>query len=419
MSKPNGAVFRLPTDEYRALPFPHSATRTGHRARIGTCFVPVDQLPDGLDDWMEVNPRIPKKNKKDKLVGPVAKAMIRTLIEDPDKFSLKNQGIYLLANKVDFAKEDGGRGVVTVEFTDGDQHGIVNGGHTYLAIKEAALQRQAEALDQEGDPWPAYVRLHILEGIESDDIIELAEGLNRSMQVDNPSLEDLRGTFDKIKNALGGKQGEQQIAYFQGDQGDLDVQQVLAMMALFNLERYPDRKRHPNDMFGSPKRVLELFTKDAASAAPVFDRLLPKLHDILVLADRIQQDAVAHVGKLKVKDTKQNNRVRSPKYKNRPAHFAGGTIGGLFPLGWLFPMLAAFRANISSTEWAKGNVVWVVDPEQLLNAVIDEMAEVIKQEHQDNLRKPAEVGRKEAAYRLCYGIVAMELAGRGLYKEIA
>jgi hypothetical protein len=42
--------------------------------------------------------------------------------------------------------------------------------------------------------------------------------------------------------------------------------------------------------------------------------------------------------------------------------------------------------------------------------VIEEMASVVKQDHKDNKGKPAEVGRKEAAYRLCYGIMTVELA---------
>lgn len=43
---------------------------------------------------MEVNPRIPVRNKKDSLQGTVAKAMVATLLEEPEKFELKNQGMY-------------------------------------------------------------------------------------------------------------------------------------------------------------------------------------------------------------------------------------------------------------------------------------------------------------------------------------
>ena len=61
---------------------------------------------------MAVNPCVPKFNKKEKLQGPVAKAMIRTLQVEPDKLALKNQGIYLLVKK-ETAAEAGRRKPLT------------------------------------------------------------------------------------------------------------------------------------------------------------------------------------------------------------------------------------------------------------------------------------------------------------------
>lgn len=111
-------------------------------------------------------------------------------------------------------------------------------------------------------------------------------------------------------------------------------------------------------------------------------------------------------------NAKKQNRVGSPRYQDRPAHFAGGTIGGNFPLGLLYPMLAAFRANVSRPAWDEGRFKWLADPEDLLKATIEEMAQIVKQEHADNKGKPAEVGRKEAAYWGCYGVLMVDLAQR-------
>ena len=80
-------------------------------------------------------------------------------------------------------------------------------------------------------------------------------------------------------------------------------------------------------------------------------------------------------------------------------------------------MLAGFRANVSREAWEQGNFKWMVEPNDLLKAVIEEMATIVKQEHTDNKEKPAEVGRKEAAYRGCYGVLTMELAKRGFPVE--
>jgi hypothetical protein len=415
-SRSRSVTFRFPTEEYRSLPFPRGTARESSRAKLATCFIRVEELPDGLENWMQVNPRVPKRDTKHKLRGPVARAMVDTLRDEPDKFVLKNQGIYILAKDVSFQKEEGGCGVVSIILEDPAAHGLVNGGHSYLAIRQAKDERECNG--DGGEPWDAYVRLHLMEGIDQEDITELAEGLNRSMQVDDPSLENLKGSFDRIKQELEGKPGANAVAYRQGDTGDIDVQQILSYMALFDLEQYPDRKTHPYKVFGHPKAVLQYFIDDTnpenGDSARVFDRLLPKVHEVLVLADRIQQEAVSRLGRLKVKSAKGDNRVRSPRHRNRPAPFAGGTIDGLIHLGWLYPMLGAFRANVSREAWAEGRLEWIGDPEELLGAVIDEMTAVVKQDHQDNKGKPAEVGRKEAAYRMCYGILTVELAQRGL-----
>jgi hypothetical protein len=401
------ATFKLPTSEFRSLPIPGD----GH-AKLATCFVPVEAVPAGLRDWRKVNPRVPKVDRKDHVKGPVAKAIKDTLLEEPEKFVYMNLGLFLLSDHMSFEKGEGGQGVVTTELTDPDRHGVVNGGHTFQAICEAREERAANPDDYPPD-WPAFVRLHIYEGVDPALIPELAEGLNRSLQVDNPSLENLRKTFESIKAALAGKRGADQVAYRQGDPGEVDIGEVLTYLGMFNLTRFPDRKKHPNVLFGQPKAVLDYFVADQQEGGPlVFDRVIPHTHEILVLADRIRQDAIHHLGRLKVGGGKSQNRARSPKNKvGTPAYFAGGTIDGAFPHGWLCPMLAAFRANVDREAWAAGRFAWIQDPAGLLAATVEEMADIVKQEHTDNKQKPAEVGRKEAAYRLCYGVIRDQLHG--------
>jgi len=395
----------VPTSEYRAMPIPGAGP--GGRAKLGTCFVRVDDLPDELDDWMGVNPRIPKLSKADKLQGPVAGAMKRTLREEPEKFAIKNQGMYLLVDSMSFDKSDGGGGRLSITLSDPASHGLVNGGHTYKAIREHIAEREEPSTD-------AYVRIHLVEGIEPSDITAIAEGLNRSMQVNDPSLENLKGTFSRIKAALEGKSGAEQIAYKQGETGDVDIQQVLQIMALFDLKEFPDRKKFPNLMFGQQKAVLQAFVADTKNNFAVASRILPKLHELLVLSDYIQQKFAQVAGKWKVNEKKTGNRAGSANHKATPAHFRGGKIGASIPLGWLYPVLGALRANMSKKAWEEGRFEWLTPPEQLIDEVFEECGELVLQEHKDNNLKPAEVGRKEAAYRGCYGIVTVALAERGL-----
>ncbi|PAX60133.1 AIPR family protein [Brunnivagina elsteri] len=361
---------------------------------------------------MSVNPRIPRFSKKDELTGSVARAIVTTLMEEPEKFVIKNQGIYLLTEKASHSKGSGGEGILTLRFSDPQKHGLVNGGHTFQAIRQVAEDQERP------EQWNPYVRLHIFEmgSADSSVITEMAEGLNRSLQVDNPSLENLRGTFDEIRKSLEGKCGYEEIAYRQGDSGNVDIQQVLMYMSLLNIKKFPDRKIHPHTIFSQPKVVLNNFIEDIKSEDSAFKRMIPHLHEILVLTDLIQRFAVEQqiLGRLKVSNGKKQNRIRSEKNKNRQAYFAGGAIEGRLPAGLLYPMLAAFRSNISPKSWSEGKFEWLTKPEDLLKATIEEMAQIVRQEYDDNKSKPAEVGRKEAAYRGCYGVLFVELAQRNL-----
>ncbi|WP_414463548.1 AIPR family protein [Hyphomicrobium sp. DY-1] len=400
--------FKLPVAEYRALKFPYK-TSSGKNVRLGMCFARVGDLPTELGEWMEVNPRVPKLDRKEHLKGPVAKAIVDTLRDEPEKMSLRNNGITILVDEMLFDRASEEEGSLTITLSDSNRHGIANGGHTFTAIREV------EEDDSVAKPIEAYVRVFFVQGVEKDDIADMAEGLNRSLQVDDKSLENLKSTFDEIKKALDGKPGADQIAYRQGDLGEIDIMFVLTVMAMLDLNVFPDRKSYPHTLFGQPKVLLQTFVNARKNGGQDvgYKRMLPKLHEILRLTDEVQRAMADELGRLKIKETKKSNRVASAKHKDEPAYFAGGKIGGHIPLGWLYPVVAAFRANIDPKAWATGKFRWLADPFDVLKETTEEMCSVIRQEHADNKDKPAEVGRKEAAYRGCYGIVLMELAGRG------
>ena len=400
-------IVRLPVDEYRSHPIPFLNQDTS-RPKVGSCYVAVEALPLELRDWLDVNPRAPSLKKgSDELKGPVATAIVQTLMEKPEMMALMNNGITILVEKAEHLKGAGGKGELILTLSDKSQHGVPNGAHTLSAIF------QTNEDPDRPDPWNAKVRLHIFEGLEKEVIPAMAEGLNRSLQVDDKSLENLRGLFDKIKNQMDGRLGHDQIAYFQGDPKPVDVQYVLSLMVALNLTVFPDRKAHPNVYFGQTGKVLDKFSEDqtGSNAPQSFDIMLPKLPEILMLADEIQRRGVKLLPRLKVKiaNAKNTGRVASVAHKQREAYFAGGQIDGFFPVGWLFPMISAFRANISKTDWDNGLFKWIKDPMEVLDATIDELCEIIKEEHTSNKEKPAEVGKKPAAYRLCYGVLVQEV----------
>jgi len=403
--------FSLPLEEFRSQPIPVQGFDR-KAIVLSDCFVEVNSLPAELQEWLEVNPRIPKFTSKNKLAGIVAKAIIKTLQEEPERFVLKNQGIYISVDSARHQKHPGGNGVLTLTLTDKKRHGVINGGHTLRAILEVL-----EAQDSSSSTIPAYVRLHIYQikdEVDTHMIADTADGLNRSLQVDDPTLENLKGSFELIKKALKGKRGEEEIAYQQGYLGNVDIVEVLTLCSLFNLNKYPNRRTHPYGLFGQRKVVLDTFLADIKSSDSAFGRILPKLHEILVFSERVQQVLAPEFGTIKKSNRQKGNRIGSEPNK-RAGYFLSGELVEL-PLGFTYPLVASFRANVCPESWKNGQFKWIEDPEILLQEYGKELATVITQEHIDNKGKAAEVGRKESAYRSCYNIITIALAERGKWQ---
>jgi hypothetical protein len=90
---------------------------------------------------------------------PVVKGITETLVESPEDMAIKNQGIYLLVEDAAFNRATGGNGQLTITLADPARHGIVNGGHTHAAIRDAI--ENADETERK-NIFRDYVRLHIL-----------------------------------------------------------------------------------------------------------------------------------------------------------------------------------------------------------------------------------------------------------------
>jgi AIPR protein len=395
-------TFTIPTNEYRSLPIPGL-----DGAKVGDCFVEVTALPENLDHFMEVNPRVPNRTQKGVLSGPVVKGITETLTEYPDDMGIKNQGIYLLVEEAEFTRAAGGAGRLQITLADPSRHGIVNGGHTYAAIRDAI--ENADDVTRESLAR-AHVRLHLLQGIDEAKVAEIAEGLNRSKQVDDPSLANLQGHFDKIREVMKDRPGAGTIAYHQGGPGDTYITEILVVLELFNCERF-DRKHHPHRLFNRSKSALEFYQSDLDKRPTPTDLLVPKLPEILVLSDLIKQQTPAaakrigfEFGRMKVGKA----RAGSQTNRNIPLPFLDEQMPYHVPNGWLYPMLAAFRANV---DWDlhQRRFEWKVPLRDLVPQVIDDLVRVCVTEHRDNNLQPDKVGKRESTYDQCYTKVQLHL----------
>lgn len=411
----NGAArhpvtFHLDVDDYRSHRIPGI-----EGAKVGSCYIRAKELVDrlDLDGWMEINPRVPNRNAKEVLTGHVVRGIRQTLAEVPENFALMNQGLFLLTDHIaDYDR----RKPLSITLADPTKHGLCNGGHTYAAIREYVDTHDDTS---DADPRDAWVRLHLFQGISAERVTAMAEGLNRSKQVDDPSLMDLAENFAEIKQVLKGKPGAAEISYHQGDNGTYYVTEVIRAIMFFNGKRYDSRK-HPNALYRQQKKMVGMFADDLKADPSPVSLIIPHTHEILRLMDQIAKatpDAAARLprpfvlGRMKLNDKKGAPRAGSQQHKTTSLHFIDDTMDHKIPNGWLMVMLAAFRANV---DWDldAGTFKWRVPVDQLLPGVIDDMVRICVNEYRENKSRPDEMARNASIYEQCYDKVLLELHKR-------
>lgn len=205
----------------RRFPAPKDGPEEFANVETHVLRVKAKDVPSGIPD--DANPREANLNRQ------VYRQVEASLLGESGtgSFHLKHGGIVLIADSVEKVGEDDYK----VTFADGAQQGIANGNHSYQLILRA--QAEGEIPD---DQW---VEFKIHQGVPSASVPDLADGLNTSMQVRQESLADLRGQFEWLKTALDAQpSGADHIAWHEGDSGEYDVREVIALLMSLDPTRY-------------------------------------------------------------------------------------------------------------------------------------------------------------------------------------
>lgn len=286
---------------------------------------------------------------------------------------------------------------VVLGLSDKTLHGVVDGAHTLRAILDSQLW--------DDSPGSAWVFVKCVTGIDATEIAEIAGGLNTSQQVDLKSLENLREHFEKLKRKLEGESYGSKIAYKMNEDKPVDVREVLYYLAVFDGSVYSD-KAHPVALFGRKEGIVRRFADQASEvegAGHSFDVLISKAPEILRLRDLIEKKVLERLdGRYKAG---RGTRVRSQSNKNNPLIFLDETVDGRVPLGWIMPLLAAFRANVKWNK-PKGTFSWILPLDELLDACIEDLVAGIKEIHAQENSRPEYVGRNSLAWRISYDTVS-------------
>ena len=329
---------------------------------------------------------------------------VRESLESADdlSFHLKNKGITILAHQVEYSAD---KKIATVYF--GENDGIVDGGHTHKIIREAQ--------DDETCPEGQYVKIEIITGASQDMAVEITGGLNTAVQVDDASLMNLEGKFDWVKEALKKESYAEQISYKQNEQGKFDIREILGLMTLFNVKKFP-YPQHPKESYVSKAKCLDLYEDDSDS----FKMLRPLLRDILYLHDylhimsrkrRNDVEGGRTAGLTGVYATKKRGDYEFIFMGNKEANrLSGGKLEAKLYDGALYPMLGAMRFLV---EQKPGEKVysWKLKSFDEIKSFFDEIAsELVNTTYNTSLiygRKPNPIGKDENHWDNMYKTVAL------------
>ena len=316
----------------------------------------VKNLPGNIP--MDTNPR--EQNLKTK----VAKRIQSSLLTDRDmNFHLLNRGMVISAEKVAFNNQNS---MLKLVFSNLEKHGDVDGGHTYKIILENRDQLE----------FPQFVRLEIMTGVE-EFFEELAGARNTSVQVQDKSLAELEHKFQIIKDALRGNKWAEQISYKENAEGDVDITEVIAVLSMFNIERYWDNN-HPVITYSSKKKCVDNYLEDWDKPNNPFVKLSKIAPDIFKLYSYIEErlpvvyndkDGGGKYGRVKGVIYKENRNFHKLVFSDYQASIAYES-----PKGFIYPILAAFRvlvkenSNTGFYEWVKG-----FDPLLMFDSVDSEL----------------------------------------------
>lgn len=384
---------KFKVESFRKIPNPYLKQEIGPKEMVMyVAICDVKELPDDIP--MKTNPR------EQKLTTNVAKKIKQSLLNTFDlDFYLLNRGMLISAKSVSFNNYSN---ELTVCFEDLDVHGNVDGGHTYKTILENR---------DELDEGQQFVKLELLTGVE-DIFQNLAAARNISVPVQDKSIAELEKRFDIIKRTIGNEKFSSKVYFKENEAGDIDVADLLAILNMFNIERYRNMESFSVISYSGRKKCIDYYIdahkKYGEGAENPYVKMIPIMKDIFKLYDKIetgmnrfykQKNAGGRYGAIKgIMVPRPGMTLRSKYYET--------VMDTASPTGFIYPILGAFRALV---EEADGVYRWKKNPFKVLEDVGADLVDTTIERSRSLGNNPQSVGKDSGHWKTLYMIVAMNL----------
>lgn len=397
MSKNNKMELKFKVSSFRKIPNPYiKSDNVGEtKPEMYVLICDVKDLPTDIP--MGTNPRM--QNEKTK----VAKKIQASLTNHTERnFYLLNRGILLSAKSVSYNNEEN---VVTVLFEDLNVHGNVDGGHTYTIIKNC--RDQLEAGEQ-------FVKIEVLTGIE-DMFEQLAAARNTSVQVNDQSIAELENRFELIKDAFRNERFYNDISYKQNDIKRIDVSDILAILNLFNIDRYPTDKLNPMPLvsYASKKSCSDYYIDEHKkhekdqTQNPYYKMksIMPKITELYdQLETRMPEFYKGEATGVKKYGSITGVSMVKPGKEKYKSKFYEYDMDYSTPNGFIYPILGAFRALVREKN---GKYEWIKDPIVVLNELGNNLVASTIQMSRDLGNNPNATGKNSNLWQTLFMQVKM------------
>lgn len=201
---------------------------------------------------------------------------------------------------------------------------------------------------------------------------DLKEARNTSVQVKTKSLADARKHFDILKLVLKDEPYFSEMSWHEGQPGSIDALQIITFLMMY----YPTfcaaaDGGEPSNAYGHKKRCLQAYLEYAQDEPEKLAQWIKLLPDMVKLFDSLQTNFPTHYGgrfggimEVSIYNAKRYQRG-TKKYRKSPGktQFLGTRMKYFYPIGWLYPVFAAFRVLAGPDESGK-KIIWKKDPVQ-------------------------------------------------------
>lgn len=328
------------------------------------------------------------------------KDMVKTLETNPEFFFENNLGISVIA--ADVVQKSSNK--FELSFPSGT--GILNGGHTQRAI-----------LDSQAEPNIANAIIRVTVRVKDyspQRIAQIASAQNSSTSVKEYSLAEKKGLFVDLKAKMD-PNFEKHIIWWEGksvpESKGMEPVDLIAIINVFNIELYSSNySKTSSQPTASASSKSSVFKKwESAENVNSYKNIYPLVNDILKLHEIIKLKFAEGSGMSKL------SVIGDTKGHGKELIFSTHKCQYDIPKQMLFPLLAAYRANVFYDQ-ANRRIGWFEDNENLFDKYNKELCAKMKTAFTAAKNDPNRIGKDPTIWENLYMTLNSHIDKKSRYK---